>query len=210
MWSKLETYLFPLPPGTSCPSGTFEYELSSGTMQWSDGLFGIHGLHPGDVVPTLELFMAHKHPSDRDHILGIWADLVRDGGQAALMHRIRDIRGRERRVFSAVQAVADATGKVDSVRGFMVDVTQSLRIESKEAAEKAIVGSHAHRELIEQAKGIVMALRGGDGPAAFGTLSAASQNSNQKLHAVAEGLVRAAAEGRAAAHLASLQIFKAP
>jgi hypothetical protein len=121
-----------------------------------------------------------------------------------LLHRINDIRGKERRVFSALQAEAGPTGQVDHVRGFMVDVTQSLRIESQDAAQEAIERVYAHRDLIEQAKGIVMALRGIDGPAAFDVLAAASQQTNAKLHVVAENLVEAAARGTAAEHLAGL------
>ncbi|WP_368730948.1 PAS domain-containing protein, partial [Staphylococcus epidermidis] len=65
-------------------------------MEWSEGMFGIHGLRPGEVLPTLELFMAHKHPLDRGQVLSVWAELLEGGGQGALLHRINDIRGKER------------------------------------------------------------------------------------------------------------------
>lgn len=204
MWSRLYTYLFPLGPDAKSPSGTFELHVPSGKMEWSEGMFSIHGLRPGQVVPTVELFMAHKHPLDREHVLSLWAKLLKGGGQGALLHRISDIRGKERRVFSALQAVAGPAGQVDYVRGFMVDVTQSLRIESHDAASAAIERVYAHRDLIEQAKGIVMALRAVDGPAAFDILAAVSQQRNAKLHIVAEELVRAAQSGKAAGHLAEL------
>lgn len=206
MWSKLDTYLFPLGPGAKCPSGTFEFHVSSGKMEWSDGMFGIHGLRPGDVVPTLELFMAHKHPLDREQVLSVWAELLKAGGQGALLHRIYDIHGKERRVFSAIQAGTGPAGQTEYVRGFMVDVTQSLRIESQDAASTAIERVYAHRDVIEQAKGIVMALRGVDGPAAFDALATVSQQRNAKLRTVAEGLVHAAASGKAAEHLAGLLV----
>jgi len=198
MWPKLETYLYPLQPSAECPSGTFKLHVQSGKMEWSDGIFGIHGFKHGEVVPTLELFMAHKHPSDRERIRVVWADLLETGGQAALLHRVIDVRGKERRVFSAIQAVLEPSGQVEYVRGFMVDVTQSLRIESQHAAEEAIEGAYGHKALIEQAKGIVMALQGVDGPAAFQVLATRSQHANTKLHIVAEELVNAAANGKAA------------
>ncbi|MDP9986399.1 PAS and ANTAR domain-containing protein [Arthrobacter sp. FW306-05-C] len=202
MWSKLDTYLYPLQPSAHCPSGTFELHVPSGKMVWSEGMYGIHGLKQGEVVPTFELFMAHKHQLDRERIQEIWADLLEGGGQGALLHRVIDVRGRERRVFSAIQAVVEPSGQVDYVRGFMVDVTQSLRIESQHAAEEAIEGALGHKALIEQAKGIVMALQGVDGPAAFQLLASRSQHANTKLHIVAEELVNAAANGKAAELLA--------
>ena len=197
MWSKLDAYLFPLRPPATCPSGTFVLHVPSGTMEWSEGMFGINGLKKGEVVPTLELFMAHKHPLDREPVRALWENLLDGGGQGALLHRVIDVRGRERRVFSAVQAMADPSGHVEYVRGFMVDVTQSLRIESQHAAEEAIEGAYGHKALIEQAKGVVMALRGVDGPAAFQVLATRSQHANTKLHFVAEELVNAAADGKA-------------
>lgn len=202
MWSKLDTYLFPLQPSAQCPSGTFKLHVPSGKMEWSEGMYGIHGLKKGDVVPTWELFMAHKHPLDREPVRALWTNLLDGGGQGALLHRVIDARGRERRVFSAVQAVAEPSGQVEYVRGLMVDVTQSLRIESQHAAEEAIEGAYGHKALIEQAKGIVMALRGVDGQAAFQVLATRSQHANTKLHIVAEELVNAAADGKAAELLA--------
>ncbi|MDJ0455898.1 PAS and ANTAR domain-containing protein [Arthrobacter sp. NQ7] len=197
MWSNLDTYLFPLQAGTVCPSGTFELDVATGKMKWSDGMFGIHGLRPGEVVPTFELLMSHKHPQDREPILALWKNLLQSGGQGALLHRIIDVRGRERRVFSALQAVPAASGRVEQARGFMVDVTQSLRIESQQAATEAIEGAYAHKAVIEQAKGIIMALQGVEPPAAFEMLATCSQHANVKLHIVAEELVNAAVNGKA-------------
>lgn len=208
MWSKLDTYLYPLRPSTECPSGTFELDVASGNMQWSDGLYGIHGLGKGEVVPTFELLMAHKHPLDRDRVRELWMDLLAGGGQGALLHRVLDVKGRERRVFSAIQAEADASGVVRRAHGFMVDITQSLRIESQNAASEAIEGVYAHKALIEQAKGIVMALLGLDPEAAFKVLSDQSQHINAKLHVVAEGLVRSAAKGNAREALAGFRISR--
>ncbi|WP_306630260.1 PAS and ANTAR domain-containing protein [Arthrobacter sp. B1I2] len=166
-------------------------------MDWSEGMFGLHGLRPGEVVPTFEVLMAHKHPADREPVRAVWADLLEAGGQGALLHRIIDGRGRERRVFSALQALAGPSGKVEHARGFMVDVTQSLRIESQHAASEAIEGAFGHKAVIEQAKGIVMALQGLDAPAAFQVLAARSQHANVKLHILAEELVTAAGNGKA-------------
>lgn len=205
VWSKLDTYLFPLPPTTKYPSGTFELDVDSGQMRWSTGLFSIHGLGQGEVVPTLELLLAHKHPQDREPVRALWSGLLEAGGQGALLHRIIDAHGKERRVFSAIFALADPSGHVQRVRGFMVDVTLSLRIESEHAASQAIEGVYAHKAVIEQAKGIVMTLQGVDPEGAFKVLAVQSQHTNAKLHVVAEELVKAAAAGNAKDALAKFR-----
>ena len=81
MWSKLDTYLYPLQPSAECPSGTFKVHVPSGKMEWSEGMYGIHGLKQGEVVPTFELFMAHKHPLDREAVLALWADLSKEAAR---------------------------------------------------------------------------------------------------------------------------------
>ncbi|WP_240719960.1 PAS and ANTAR domain-containing protein [Pseudarthrobacter sp. NamB4] len=204
-WSKLDTYLFPLALSTESPAGTFEMDVASGQMQWSRGLFSIHGLGKGEVVPTFELLMAHKHPQDRGPVRAVWLDLMEAGGHGALLHRVIDTRGKERRVFSAIHALADPSGHVNCIRGFMVDVTQSLRIESQAAASEAIEGAYAHKAVIEQAKGIVMTLHGVEAESAFKILADQSQHTNTKLHVVAEELAKAAAAGKAREALESFR-----
>jgi AmiR/NasT family two-component response regulator len=55
----------------------------------------------------------------------------------------------------------------------------------------------ANKAVIEQAKGIVMALQGVHAESAFQILAARSQHANAKLHIVAEELVNAAANNKA-------------
>ena len=54
----------------------------------------------------------------------------------------------------------------------------------------------AHREVIDEAKGILMVLYGLDADSAFGILRWRSQQLNLKVHTVAAGLVRAASPDR--------------
>lgn len=60
------SYGFPLPEGEVCPTGSFRLSLGTGRSEWSEGLYRIHGYTRGEVVPTTELVLAHKHPDDRD------------------------------------------------------------------------------------------------------------------------------------------------
>ena len=46
------------------PYGSFSYTIATGQWWWSDDLYRIHGFEPGDVVPTTDLLVAHKHPDD--------------------------------------------------------------------------------------------------------------------------------------------------
>ena len=96
MTAELDTYLFPLMAKGACPAGTLDLELASGHMSWSEGLYKILGFRPGEVVPTLEVLMAHQHADDRKPFKHLLQGLAENGGQIALLHRIIDSRGRQR------------------------------------------------------------------------------------------------------------------
>ena len=56
-------------------AGTFVMDGKTKVMRWSEELYTIHGYRPGDVVPTLALTLAHKHPADLPRIQALNADL---------------------------------------------------------------------------------------------------------------------------------------
>src|SRR5690606_2005649 len=57
-----------LAPGSAAPVGRYLLELSSGRWTWSDEVFVMHGFRPGEIVPTTELMLSHKHPDDRARV----------------------------------------------------------------------------------------------------------------------------------------------
>lgn len=190
------SYGFPLPEGEVCPSGSFCLSLESGVGSWSDGLFQIHGYTRGEVVPTAELVIAHKHPDDRDAARQLIATLSRDGGKGSNFHRIIDSKGKEHRVLTVAEAGRDTTGKVIAIRGLSIDLTRAIAIESGHAATAALVNAYGTRGVIEQAKGILMGYFMIGPDESFDRLSKYSQNTNIKVSTVAEGLVAAARRGR--------------
>lgn len=190
------SYGFPLPEGEVCPTGSFSLSLETGLSSWSDGLFRMHGYTRGEVVPTAELVIAHKHPEDRDAALQLIRTLTRDGGQGSNFHRIIDGKGKEHRVLTVAEADRDNTGKVIAIHGLSIDLTRAIAIESGHAATSALVNAYATRGVIEQAKGILMGYFN-IGPAeSFDRLSKYSQNANTKVSTLAATLVAAASHGR--------------
>lgn len=190
-----ETYSFSLDNREQAPAGTFVLDLESGLAEWSDGLFAIHGYQRGEVVPTLDMILAHKHPEDREHIRGLIRQLCSSGGQGAFFHRLIDSRGRERLVLTVAEARGDGPGRITSVHGLTVDLTGTVAAETGPAAAAAVSGAYASRTFIEQAKGIIMGRLGVGAEEAFGVLARISHNTNTKLSAVAAELVDAAGHG---------------
>lgn len=195
------TYSYPPDADGQSLAGTFYLDVATGRFEWSEEVFQIHGYSPGEVVPTLDLLLAHKHPQDREHIRRIIADLCSRGGRRAMFHRIIDSRGREHHVFTAAEACEDS-GRITGMRGFTVDLSRTVESANRHAADQAIRGMYASREIIEQAKGIIMGLRGGTPEQAFSLLAGRSQNANIKLATLAAQLVDAAGRGSAREELA--------
>ena len=50
--------------GASQRVGTFEDSYVTDTWTWSDTVARMHGYEPGEVGPTTELVLSHKHPDD--------------------------------------------------------------------------------------------------------------------------------------------------
>ena len=171
------------------PYGPFVYNVLTKSWWWSDDLYRIHGFEPGDVVPTTDLVVAHKHPDDAAVATAIILNAFTSGEPFALWHRIIDARLRTRTVVSVGDGVRDGSGQLVEVRGYMVDVTGSKRGQTARDIDEAVRRSAESRGTIEQAKGIIMATLAVDADSAFGMLKRNSQNANVKLRDLAQRLV---------------------
>jgi ANTAR domain/PAS fold len=171
------------------PYGPFRYAVATATWWWSDDLFRIHGFEPGEVVPTTDLLVAHKHPEDAAVATAIIDNALSAGEPHALWHRIIDARRRTRTVVQVGDGVHDSAGRLVEVRGFMVDVTGSKRSQTARDIDEAVRRSAESRGTIEQAKGVLMATLAVDEDTAFTVLKRQSQNHNVKLRDLAGLLI---------------------
>ncbi|HEY8702203.1 MAG TPA: PAS and ANTAR domain-containing protein [Arthrobacter sp.] len=171
------------------PAGTFHLDVASGRLEWSDGIFRLHGYERGEVVPTVELLLSHKHPADKARAGEILAEVIRAGGRFCIYHRILDVRGRVRRVLTSGEGIRDAAGNVTAVDGLMLDLTATLRQETEETAHDAVERATATRRVIDQARGILMGRLLISSDAAFQLLIDYSSHRNVKIWVVAADLL---------------------
>jgi len=165
--------------------GRFEYHYETDTWSWSDTVARIHGYEPGEVQPTTELILSHKHPDDLAQVKG----LEQAAAPFSSKHRILTTTGEERNVVVVGNVVTDDQGKVTATRGFYIDITESLNDELQQALSEELESVLANREIIEQAKGMLMAVYALTADGAFGILRWRSQESNVKLWHIAAQLV---------------------
>ncbi|MBX7444828.1 PAS and ANTAR domain-containing protein [Arthrobacter sp. MAHUQ-56] len=170
-------------------------------IHWSDGMFRLHGYRRGEVVPTMELVFAHKHPEDRSKCEEIVAQVARTGGFFCMYHRIVDARGRTRRVLTSGEAMVDAERKATVLEGVMVDLTRTLQRETEQTAREAVAGATSTRTVIDQARGILMGQLKLGSEDAFQMLVSTSSHRNVKLVVVAAELVQLANSAEARRYL---------
>ncbi|KIS29339.1 response regulator receiver protein [Arthrobacter sp. SPG23] len=172
-----------------CIAGTFRFDAVTGKLDWSEELFRIHGYGRGEIVPTLDLFLSHKHPDDRGRGLEIFTRIRHAGGSFFSYDRLIDARMREHRILTTGEGVLDAAGRLSHIDAFVIDLTKMLQRETEQFARAAVTAANASRSTIEQAKGILMgALRIGS-EEAFRLLVGHSQHSNIKVARTAADLV---------------------
>jgi PAS domain S-box-containing protein len=109
--------------------GSWEWDLASGVVTWSDELYRIYGLTPRSVEITLDSFLGRVHPGDRARIQDeIRAALAR-GGRFA--HRERVIRpdGSVRDLDSVGEVVLGRDGAPVGLIGTCRDITEERRRE---------------------------------------------------------------------------------
>ncbi len=182
------TYSSALGAG-DCPAGTYHIDLVNGTATWSDGLFQLHGYERGEMVPTIELILAHKHPDDKPRAQEIIAEVCRHGGHFSVYHRIIEANGRLHQVLTSGEGLVDASGRVTAIDGMMVDLTATLQRETEVAAREAVERATSTRSVIDQARGLVMGQLRVGSEEAFRLLVRLSSRTNMKLAVVAAGLV---------------------
>lgn len=175
-------------------AGIFRVEMGAAgpTFHWSDGMFRLHGYQRGEVVPSMELIFAHKHPDDRERCEEILGQVSMTGGFFCMYHRIVDARGRIRRVLTSGEAILGADGSVAAFEGVTVDLSRTLQRETEQTAREAVEGATATRTVIDQARGILMGQLKLGSDDAFQMLVSTSSHRNVKLVVVAAELVQLA------------------
>ena len=185
-----EARMDPVGGRAATPVGEFRYDCTTDTWWWSDELFAIHALTPGETLLTSKLIRAFKHPEAVEAVDAAFRATVQGGAPFARRHRIITARGHIRQVIT-VGAAVHGGDRVVAVRGFVLDVTDSVKAAVEEEAWKGASGIITQRAAIERAKGALMAVHGVGEDEAFALLRGLSNRQNVKLRDVAVELLEA-------------------
>ncbi|MBW3533870.1 MAG: PAS domain-containing protein [Gemmatimonadetes bacterium] len=111
--------------------GSWEWDLRTGAITWSDELYRIYGLDPDEETIDFERFRSMVHPQDRDRLERTIARATEDADFFAVEHRIVRPDGTVRVIQGRGRAVTGHDGSVERMIGSGQDITERKRIEER-------------------------------------------------------------------------------
>jgi ANTAR domain/PAS fold len=169
--------------------GAFRFWFGGQRWEWSDEVARMHGYEPGSVTPTTEILLAHKHPEDRDHVQDLLDRVLHAKSSFSSRHRFIDTAGNVHDAIVVADRMADETGAVVGTAGYYIDLTATFVETRQVALDEALPDLFEARAVIEQVKGVLMALYRISPEQAFSVLRWRSQETNTKLRALAKQLI---------------------
>ncbi len=112
--------------------GSWELNLETGAISWSDEAYRLFGFEPGQVAPTVEFFLSAVHPQDRESVRRAFERSAPKGQQYHLEYRIIRPDGVERILDSRGQVLSDGRGKPLRMLGVAQDITERRRAEQQQ------------------------------------------------------------------------------
>jgi PAS domain S-box-containing protein len=166
--------------------GWFRFYFADERWEWSPQVQRMHGYQPGEVEPTTEIVLSHKHPDDYKQIAATLEEIRRNEQAFSTRHRIVDVQGRVHHVVVVGDRLYDNSGAVIGTHGFYVDVTPMMDQTREEMVSEAVAEIAESRGVIEQAKGMLRLVYRINAETAFELLRWRSQETNIKLRVLAE------------------------
>ena len=123
---------------------SWSWEIGSERVQWSEKLFYLLGVAPGDIAPSLASTLEHVAAPDRDRLMTAIRGAQASGRHFVLQHDIVRGDGARRTVVSSGRTVPGRDGKGQRVVMTMQDLTEQIRLARELEAARA--GAEAQAE----------------------------------------------------------------
>jgi PAS domain S-box-containing protein len=115
--------------------GSWQANMATGELVWSDEIYRIFGHHPGAFQPSVQAFHAAVHPDDLEHVYES-ERRAEQTGRHDVVHRIVRPDGTIRYVHELANAEKDLAGKVVRLLGTVQDITEQKQAELEAQQER--------------------------------------------------------------------------
>lgn len=114
--------------------GSWDWEVTTNRLAWSDEVYRIFGLAPREFGASYEAFLGRVHPDDRPAVEAAVRAALAEGRPYSIEHRLVRPDGTERRVHERAEVLRDAAGRPVRMVGTVLDITE--RKEAEEALQR--------------------------------------------------------------------------
>ncbi len=133
--------------------GSWNWDIASGKMEWSDELYRIFGYEPQSQEMTFDSFVSSVLPDDHDRVLTSIDDALAGAAPYDMECRIVRPDGEVRTIHCCGEIARDSSGQPLRMSGTALDITDRKR------TELALQQREAHfRTLIEYSSDVITAL----------------------------------------------------
>jgi PAS domain S-box-containing protein len=120
--------------------GSWEWDMRTSTVTWSDELYRIYGVAPHEYTPSYQGYLARVHPDDRERVAATISRAAEDQRPFSFTERVMRPDGSERVLESGGGVVVDEQGRPQKMIGACHDVTErahdQAELERRRAAER--------------------------------------------------------------------------
>ncbi|MBI1891930.1 MAG: PAS domain S-box protein [Burkholderiales bacterium] len=124
--------------------GSWERDLLTDEVRWSDEIFRICGLRPAEALPTMRLLFDIIHAEDRESVHTAITAALESGTNYKMTYRIVRSDGIVRHVLSQADIVTSPEGKPLRMIGSLLDITEQV------LTEESLRQLAAHQEQVKE------------------------------------------------------------
>lgn len=111
--------------------GNWEWDIASGSINWSDEIYRIFGFEPQKFTATYDVFLQAVHPDDRDNLEEAVQAALAGKSLYSIDHRIIRSNGEERIVHEQAFIDLNEDGEPIRMNGTVQDITDRVRVENE-------------------------------------------------------------------------------
>lgn len=160
--------------------GSWEWDVLTDSIAWSDELYRIYGLEPQEFPATYEAFLERIHPDDRNMVNETVQAAYGSKEPYSFDHRLVRPDGSVRWLHGRGRVVADDNGNVVRLYGVAIDITEEKELANQQQ-EFIANAAHELRTPITAIVSAIQIIRDADGPPDASIVDILDRNSNRLL-----------------------------
>jgi len=111
--------------------GNWEWDLKSGELHWSEEMYHLFGIDPGNWAPTRDKQLERVHPADKDAVSRALVEALRNLRPYSLDFRINLPDGTERSVHEEAEVIFDKNRTAVRMLGATQDISDRKEVEGQ-------------------------------------------------------------------------------